>query len=372
MSATKYTYSIQSDFPNHIVATDRLAQEIRASAIITALDGINTSGDVCDIWFKGSLSQGDETILAGLVAAHQGQPLPENTTTLISTGKNTSDGSPIFAYKKPDAPKLTFITSNWCDRTTWYSSSVYVEDEVATDSGDHTTYNLAHPDVIDTYHGKISFEDFLKDSQGRSYRVAVKVDDVAKVERDPHVGSGGDFTVNYADGKIVFLSALQGTEVVKVTHHYANGSTFVVAPITGKVLMIETVEVQCSDDLEMLDTFVFQAYGLVDVFAPQLMQPPYNIPSGTKIPLGDPLKYKTIQDIINDSNHSYPAYPALGGVGWRGTQKPSWIFAWDYDVGSTMLRSSWGMEIRISLEHDTKCGGTYATATLYCTSENES
>jgi len=291
--------------------------------------------------------------------------------TPITTEKTAGDGSPLLASRKPDAPKLTFITPNWCDRTSWYPSSVYVEDEVAGDSGDHTTYELDHQGVVDTYHGKITFEDFLKDSSNHNYRVAVTVNDVVKAEQDPHTGSGGDFTVDYALGKITFLTALQGTEVVKVTYHYANGSSFTVAPIVGKTLVIEKVEVQCSDDLEMNDTFVFQAYGLVDVFAPQLMGPPYNLPSGTKIPLGDPLKYKTINDIINDSNHSYPSYPVIGGNGWRGNKKPLWIFAWDYDVGTTLLHSSYGMEVRISLEHETKCGGTSATATMYCTSESE-
>jgi len=286
----------------------------------------------------------------------------------ITTFKTTGDGSPILASRKPDAPKLTFITPNWCDRTTWYSASEYVEDEVAEDSGDHTTYELDNQNVIDTYHGKITFEDFLLDSESRSYRVAVTVDDVAKTEQDPHVGSGGDFTVNYAAGTVTFLSALTGTEVVKVTYHYENGSTFTVAPITGKMLMVETVEVQCSSDLEMEDSFTFQAYGLVDVFAPQLMP---GIPSGTKIPLGDPLRYKTIVDIINDSNHSYPPYPVMGGSGWRSNTTPLYIFAWDYDVGSTMLYASYGMEIRINLDHDAVCGGTLATATLYCTSEDE-
>lgn len=287
----------------------------------------------------------------------------------ITTSKITGDGAPILASRKPDAPKLTFITPNWCDKTTWYSSSEYVADEVAGDSGDHTTYELDHQNVIDTYHGKITFEDFLVDSENRSYRVVVKVDDVVKTEQDPHDGSGGDFTVNYGAGTVTFLSALTGTEVVKATYHYENGSTFVVAPIAGKMLMVETVEVQCSDDLEMTDSFTFQAYGFVDVFAPQLMP---GVPSGTKIPLGDPLRYKTINDIVNDSNHSYPPYPALGGSGWRANTRPLYIFAWDYDVGSTMLYASYGMEIRISLDHDAVCGGTLATATLYCTSEDES
>jgi hypothetical protein len=73
-----YTYSIQNDFPNHKISSDRLAQEIQQSAIVVALNCINTAGDVCDILFKAELSEGNKTILDGLVAAHSGEPLPEN------------------------------------------------------------------------------------------------------------------------------------------------------------------------------------------------------------------------------------------------------------------------------------------------------
>jgi hypothetical protein len=289
----------------------------------------------------------------------------------IETERMTSDGIPILASKKPDAPKLTFISPNWCDRTTWHSSSVYIEDEAAVDSGDHLTYQLDHENVVDVYHGKITFEDSLRDADVRSYRVTVKVNGVSKTERDPHVGSGGDFSVDYAAGTVTFFSALEVTDVVTVTYHYANGSSYVIAPTSGKKLLIEKVEVQFSDDIVMGDTFVFQAYGLVEVFAPKLIEPPYNIPAGTKIPLGDPLKYKTMGDLLNDSNHAYPAYPALGTSNWRGLQRPAYVFAWDYDVGATLLYASYGMEIRVSLEHESVCGGSFATVTFYCTSESE-
>jgi len=75
VSATKYEYSISVDFPDHAVATDRLISDIRSSAIVTAVDRIDTSGDDCDVWFKDALSGGDETILDGLVAAHEAIPL---------------------------------------------------------------------------------------------------------------------------------------------------------------------------------------------------------------------------------------------------------------------------------------------------------
>jgi len=286
----------------------------------------------------------------------------------ISTGREDSSGVSILANRKPDAPKLTHITPNWCDKTTWYPASTYVEDEEATDSGDHTTYNLDNQYVIDIYHGKITFEDFLLDSEGRSYRVTVKVDDVVKQEQDPHTGSGGDYTVNYAAGTITFLSALTGTETVEATYHYAADSTYIIAPTAGKKLMIEKVEVQFASNIVMNDTFLFQPYGLVDVFAPQLMP---GIPSGTKIPLGDPLKYKTLGDLLNDSNHAYPSYPAVGGSNWRALKQAAYVFSWDYDVGATMLFSSYGMEVRVSLEHNAVCDGAFATAAFYCTSENE-
>jgi hypothetical protein len=72
---SKRTYSIQNDFPNHKVDSSRLTTEIQASEIATALDHIDTGGDNCDIWFKGTLTTNDISILNGVVASHSGEPL---------------------------------------------------------------------------------------------------------------------------------------------------------------------------------------------------------------------------------------------------------------------------------------------------------
>lgn len=77
MAATKYTKSISTDFPNGAVDSSKLTQEIAASAIVTALDYINTSGDDCDIWFKDALSAGDEDVLGVVVGDHDGEPVTE-------------------------------------------------------------------------------------------------------------------------------------------------------------------------------------------------------------------------------------------------------------------------------------------------------
>jgi hypothetical protein len=277
---------------------------------------------------------------------------------------------PVF-FTKPNRPKLTFITPNWCDKTTWYSDSTRVVEEVAGDSGDHTTYELDHQNVIDNFHGKLSFEDYLKDNSGNSLRVVVLVNGTPKAERDPEVGIGGDFTVDCANGRVTFFSALQPSDEVKVSYSYAGSSRFVVKPTTGKILRIDKVEVQFSANVVMNDWVVFQPYGYVQAFAPELMQPPYNLPENYLIPLGDPLVYKTLLDLINDCNRSYPAYPALGGSNWRGYSQPVHIFAWEYDVGATELHSALGMEVHIDLRHNVPNGGDFATATLYCTTEDE-
>ena len=193
------------------------------------------------------------------------------------------------------------------------------------------------------------------------------VDGVNKAEQDPHFGTGNDFIVDYINGNIIFSSPLQENNIVLITYHYMIDSTFTIRPQQGKALRVDMAEVQFSDDIILTDTVIFQPYGLVDVFAPQLIP---GIPSGTKIPLGNPSKYKTINDYQNEAMRSYPLYPAIGGNGWRASTRPILVMNWDY-LSSTVIKGSAGMEIRIKLEHDKPFEGYFATASLYCTSYAE-
>jgi hypothetical protein len=269
------------------------------------------------------------------------------------TKSATSKGMPVVSIWPTEGTRKTFITGNWCDKTTWYQKAVRVVDEVATcnNVGTYTQYGVSHTYLIDTYHGKISQEDFLKDASNNSYRVVVKVNDVVKTEQDPHLGSGGDYTINYATGVVTFLSPLLLTDVVKVTYHYANGSEFVVKPDAGKVLKIRTAEVQFTKDIVITDTVKFQLY---------VGGSPYT----------DPVTYKTLMDYINEANGAYPEIAAMGGSSWRNLPQAVVTFPWNYQA-VTELKSSLGMEIRIKLEHELPFTGTTATATFYCLSENE-
>jgi hypothetical protein len=70
VAETKYTYSIQDDFPDHVVDSSKLTADVRASSIEIDLVGVNTAGDVCDIVFVAALSPTDEATLDSVVAAH--------------------------------------------------------------------------------------------------------------------------------------------------------------------------------------------------------------------------------------------------------------------------------------------------------------
>jgi hypothetical protein len=280
-----------------------------------------------------------------------------------------SDGRPRLSNEKPTGKRVTLYSHDWSDPTTWYSSSKFVSGEVMTDSGDHVTYSFAHQYVIDMYHGKLTGEDYLRDHDKRPYRVSVCVNGESRVEQDPHYGSDGHFIVDYVAGRVVFLAANGPDDTVTCDYHYATDSTFTVRPEPGTILRIEFAEVQFTTDVIITDSCTFQPYGLVDAFAPQLVQAGA-VPSGTLIPLGIPAVYKSISDYQNDAVRAYPTYPMLGGSGWRGFDVPVVVFDWDYQT-STVLSSKAGMEVRLKLEHDSPFGGTYATATFYCVVEVE-
>ncbi len=296
--------------------------------------------------------------------------------------RKTPEGKLAISSGPAEGDGPTFFSPDWTDPTTWYHNSTRVEDETPTTS-DNITYQLLNWDatrhLVDTYHGKISGEDDLDDGHDGNYRVEVKVNGVDQTEQDPHVGSGGNYTVDYNAGQIIFETQLQGSDAVLVTYFYvdrSNGdgsaSEWVLAPDPGKTLKITKAEVQFSKDIQLNDSILFQAFGLVEVFAPHLLDtatPPGPYPAGTKIPIRTQ-KYKTMRDFYNDANGTYPELPALGGNGWRGMQQPTNTFPWVYQT-VTDLHVAHGMEIRISLEHDTPFGGEFATATFYCISDDE-
>ena len=279
----------------------------------------------------------------------------------LAIEQKLSDGRIRVSSEKTNQSRITIYSPNWCDKTTWYQSSTYVNETPSLNEDGY--YHLAHQYIIDSYHGKITMEDSLKDSAGYTYRVGVNVDGYNKVEQDPHYGTGGDYLIDYANGIIIPLSWTQsGGDTVIITYHYATLASFTILPAAGKQLLVNMAECQFSTDVVMNDTVTFQVYGYAGVFAPQL-----GYPFTTLIPLTN-FKYKSMNDLYNDACKSYPVYPPMGGAGWRGLNVGSTVLDWDY-VSSTTVNSAFGMSIVVSLDHNEPFGGTYATVTFYCTVE---
>jgi len=351
MPATSYTYSVTEDTANGVVASDTLHSEIVKSAIVTALEGVSLNGDELSIEFKDALSEGDETLLTGLVAAHAG--VGATAPPLLVTNIPLATGS-----------SPTIVTPNWCDKCTWYYTSVRVTEEVLVNTGDSQSWSSAHTFWIDLGHSRLTQEHFLA-AVDRS--VKVWVDGVLKTE-NPLETTTADYTVNYETGVVTFNAPLAGGAVVTATYNYAVDSMWSLVPPPGKSFGLRAVEVQFSEDVELTDTATFAPFGPIDIFAPQLLQSnggPY--PSGTKIPL-QTNRYPRMHNFIDEAQHAYAQIPAMGGPSWRGMQQPMRIFRWPYtnSYGAMVeIRSSLGMELRIWLENHTPFVGERSVATLY-------
>jgi len=78
-------YSITGDFPDQVVGSDVLEGQIKNSAIVAVLEGVNvsTEDNECACIFETPPSGGDVTILDGLVAAHTQALITQKHTEAI-------------------------------------------------------------------------------------------------------------------------------------------------------------------------------------------------------------------------------------------------------------------------------------------------
>jgi hypothetical protein len=343
-------------------AVDALEAEIRSSAVTIAISSVLKTSGVTTVSFKADVQAADEAILTGLVASHAGISL--------SSDLETDNGIQLFSI----APEVlgstpTIITSNWCDPTTWYSGSIRVTDEALVDSGDKFTYNSLNANWLDLRAGALT--------QGHdvwaNYEFKVRKNGEEQVPNDRN-GNGGVYSVNASVGSITFDDACDVADVIEADYSWASDSTWILKPNAGKQLLLRTVEVQFSMDIDLTTASVFAPYGPVDVFSPQLLDSnggPY--PSGTMIPLKTN-RYETMHNYIEEAQHSYATIPKMGGVSWRGMQSDVHLFRWPYTGdygGPVVLKSSLGMELRIYLERNIPFGGERAVASVYATSQDE-
>lgn len=382
-----YEYTISTDFPNGKVDPSRLGAEIRASAIVTALEGSQTSGDTCTIIFKADLSVDDKATLDGLVAAHSGEPLPQpgyesDGTPIVTLKHRQEDGVPTQAASPRTGSEIVIGTHNFADPTTWFGDSVRVESEALSDSGDGLVWESAHVNWIDMRTGRMHNQEHWRELVDHQYAVEVKVDGVAMTHCAPFdfTSSTGDYWVDYDEGKIHFFVSQAG-KLVTASYSYENGSTFYVRPLAGKVLRIEDAEADFSKDSILTTCFGYVVMGWADVFAPDMVPDP--LPSGTLVPLQTDY-YLRVSQIVTEARGSLPPIDPIGATPEellitdlkefrrksRGMKNSVQAIPFNYATARD-LHSSYGMELHVKTNDGNPVQGEHMTITFYCTSKDE-
>jgi len=271
-----------------------------------------------------------------------------------------------------EGTEFTITTPNFCDKTTWYSSSERCNDITLTSIDGGTSFSLSGSDEcwVDLYHGKILIEPEICNEKSHKYEIIVTVDNIVKTMREPFDISGGDYEVDYLAGTVIFFTP-QINSIVKASYNKVIDSKFYLMPKEGKYLDVEDVEVQFTSDVTMKDRIVFEIQGYVQYFAPQLCDlygGPY--PANTLIPL-QKTWYDTFYQLIDEALGSYPVIPAIGGSAGRGTLHSTYGFPMRYATVRRM-NHSYGLRSCVYLNKDIPFEGERSTATFYCVQNSES
>jgi hypothetical protein len=262
-----------------------------------------------------------------------------------------ADSVPLTTFEPRTGSEVIYATHNFCDPTTWYSTSSRIATEELSDAGAGLVWTSAHPRWVDLSHGKVLDEDALCLDVDHGYAVDITVNGILKTQREPFATSGGDYTVNYLTGVVTFEQSQVGNDV-RASYSYATSSVWILRPVDGSIVNVEATEAQFSADCILNDTIDFEVW----VYNPE------DLPNKVMYAR---TAYKRMVNFVDEALGSYPPIPIVGGA-LRGTQ--SVILGFPFRYGTVRrLDSSTGTEVRVRLRSDTVFVGEHATATFYCT-----
>lgn len=241
------------------------------------------------------------------------------------------------SVNRPEGESFTISSHDFGDPCSWYQNSVEITGEVLS-TQDNLTYQAANERWIDLTHGRMYEE----------HEIANK--------RIPVIRVGGvdvfsGFTIDYENGRVIFDSPQSGQ--VTADYWYATSSTFSVVPPQGKQWILEHTELQFTTDL------VFGEQNIeFDVFAFN----PFDLPNKISV---QKQVYKSVKDIINNANLGQGTIPAMDAL-----SNPVVVFPFNYST-IVPMRSSQGIEIRISISNDEPLNVEFGTATFYIIERDE-
>lgn len=262
------------------------------------------------------------------------------------------------------ANSLTVNTHDFGDRTTWYQKSVQVLTETLTDSGDGLTFNSINANWVNMDSKKLTYDYKVVPERDGTYsdrstrRPVVVVNSVQL--NDISLPATPGYTVDYANGKIVFGASQSGKTVV-VTYWHNNGiarcSEWILNPPSTMAYLLDYIEFQFSKNISFSTNIHVEAWAGADVGT-------YSDFNNTLYDTGmgqNKSIYRGANDFLNIcTNRSSQIIPAFGGL-----TNDVFIFPFDYLI-QTQIRSSQGTLIMFAMEGDTPYGSCeIATGTFY-------
>lgn len=261
--------------------------------------------------------------------------LKGNVPKEVTLEDKPSSQAPVVQLTKSTGYSKAHVSHNFSDRCTWYSQSTRVTGETLTGSGTGP-YNSGNAFWIDLAHARHTREDEIS----APYLPVVYDNGTPLIE-------GNDFTINYEAGTVTFNSTPTGP--VTADYSYENGSAFILAPESGKILRLEKAELDFSVDLVMSKThFEVWAYN------------PSDLPNKMMV---ERVTYKNEKDILAVGNEVQEI------AAWGSLVKA--VKRVEFDYGRTIdLDANLGMELRIIIDDDEPFNITdsssFGTITLYC------
>ncbi|MGD9729033.1 MAG: hypothetical protein AB7L09_00125 [Nitrospira sp.] len=351
-------------------------------------------------------------------AAKKTQNTTDRTTfeTTWKTSGNTQQHNAVVVsnkttveVRKPDGldhDRVYGFSINFCDRTTWYHDAVKRVDTLVASQG-QTTFHLSHgttasnPDssneaIIDLSHGKVGDENDITNPDGAframgqgyvvpsqydpfgiwgppfntaigslsGYVPLVKVDGVERIERSYGTTTGGDYTIDYNAGLVVFFSALQAGQIVEVTYYWVDSTSrarIVLKPGAGKRFSVDKVEIQTTEDVYLICDIINNVFIDSSVLG---------LPGGTPMPARRPTVIKNQRDVHNWAHVTHPVAPPQGAGQPRGLAVSVRIHEVNY-LSEVPLLSSLGACLVVELAENKPFPGTWASVVIYGISDPE-
>jgi hypothetical protein len=290
-----------------VINPTQLSEEIRKSSIVTALSYISTEGENVQIYFKSTLSQSDEDILDNLIANH----LPASDYTAPINKENIPIFEPSLRRGREGTETFTIVSHDFSDRTTWYQNSVQATNQtLSLVSGNTYQAPVGQRHWIDINNSKLTL-DHNKVLEKDGSLSAISLREV-KVYSNGTLVNSSEYSVDFENGSVSFNSPQVGSISADFWHNdgvsSSNLADFIIKPQAGYSLRIQHVEIQVSKNIAFNDTIIFETWAGANLenygnFNSSIFDLGYGISRAY---------YRSIKDLINWCNNSYPVIPAAG------------------------------------------------------------